>query len=530
MFSVKTGKMDMRLSCGSLPGFFIRCAPYIYGFFSFSFFLPGFIGINFPFSFLLATPYRYEITPAAAHAYELVTSLRFNQAQLLLAQMKTGDPGNLIALHLENYQDCLAVYISEDETAFQRLKKKKSERMGLLQQCDPDSPYYRFAQADVRLQWAMAHLKFGEYFSAFSEVSKAHKLLRQNQERFPAFLPNQKDLALLHAVAGVIPDNFKWGMKMLTGLEGSIDQGRREMEQVLRKAHGTDFLFETETRVFYAFLLLHLANDGEAAWQAVVTGQLQPAQNPVHCFITANIAMRTGRNDKAIALLEKCPRGGPFASLPFIDQMLGMAKLRRLDGDAGQFFSRFLQHYKGRNFIKEAYQKLAWHALIQGDEKGYRQYMERCIAQGHTTSGSDRSALREARSGEAPHPVLLRARLLFDGGYFQKALQLMQTQPQAGFSNERHRVEYAYRMGRILQALNQFDEAMKYYRSALWQGTAQGYFFACNACLQIGLIYEKRSQKDKAREYFQRCLSLESDEYETELHQKAKAGLNRLKN
>lgn len=474
-------------------------------------------------------PFRYEITPSSQQAYELVTSLRFAEAQLLLAHIKKSDPDNLIALHLENYQDCLAVYISEDEAAFNRLKKKKNERMALLLQCEPDSPWYRYTQADVRLQWAMAHLKFGEYLAAFTEVGKAHKLLRKNQELYPRFLPNLKDMALLQAVAGVIPDNFKWGMKFLTGLEGSIAQGRKTMEEVLQKARSEDFLFETETRVLYAFLLLHLANDGEAAWRAVNTGHLQPESNPVHCFIAANIAMRTGRNDKAIALLEKCPRASAYAPLPFIDQMLGMAKLRRLDKDANQYFLRFLQQYKGHNFIKETWQKLAWHALLQGDTQGYQRCMAQCISQGHTTSGSDRSALREARSGLAPNPALLRARLLFDGGYYAKALEELKNRPPTYFANDRHRAEYAYRMGRICHSLQQLDEAVKYYQSAMRQGSSQGYFFACNACLQLGLIYEQRQQKDKAKEYFQRCLSLESDEYETELHQKAKAGLNRLR-
>lgn len=472
----------------------------------------------------------YEITPPAREAYELVTSLRFAEAQTAIERLKLSDPGNLIAYHLDNYMDCLAVYISEDEAAFARLKRKKSERIGLLQQCNPQSPYYRYAQADTRLQWAMAHLKFGEYLNAFTEVSKAHKLLRKNEELYPDFLPNQKDMALLHAIAGVIPDNFKWGMKLLAGLEGSIAQGRREMEAVLQQARSTDFLFETETRVLYAFLLLHLANDGEAAWNAVGAGQLQPASNPVHCFITANIAMRTGRNDKAIALLEKCPRGSRYLPLPFIDQMLGMAKLRRLDPDADKYLLLFIRQHKGRNFIKEAYQKLAWHALIQGNEKAYRQYMEYCISRGHTTSGSDRSALREARSGEMPNTALLQARLLFDGGYYRQALELLRKRPPNSFANDRHRVEYAYRMGRIYHNLQQLDEALLYYRSALRQGSTQGYFFACNACLQIGLIHEQRNQRSQAREYFQRCLSLVSDEYETELHQKAKAGLNRIKN
>ncbi len=489
----------------------------------------------FSFSVLLtsrahaAQPYRYEITPAAVSAYTLVVGLRFSEAREAIQQLKTSDQRNLISGHLDNYIDCLSVYISEDESALARLKRRKSDRMGMLQQGNAQSPYYRYAQANVRLQWAMAHLKFGEYFTAFAEVSKALRLLRQNEELFPDFLPNKKDMALLQAAAGVIPDQFKWGVKMLTGLDGNIAQARKSLEQILLKSKGNHFLFETETRVYYAFLLLHLSNDPEAAWQAVGAGQLKPDQNPVHCFIVANIAMRSGRNDQAIALLSQCPRGDQFHPLPFIDQMMGMAKLRRLDRDAQLYFQRFLKMYPGRNFIKDTYQKLAWHALIFGESRAYHQYMRFCQERGYAGTGSDRSALREADMGLEPNLVLLKARLLFDGGYYQRALDLLGGAAPLMLDNERHRVEFAYRKGRILHSLGRRREAIAFYESALQQGSRQGFFFACNACLQLGLIYEQQGQTERASTYFQRCLGLASDEYETELHQKAKAGLNRIK-
>lgn len=478
---------------------------------------------------LAAQSYRYDITAPASAAYELVVGLRFPEARQAIQELKDRDPGNLMAWHLDNYMDCLAVYISEDGAALARLKRRKAERIEMLMKGDKQSPYFRFAQADVRLQWAMAHLKFGEYFSAFAEVSKALRLLRQNEELFPGFLPNKKDMALLQAAAGVIPDQFRWGVKMLTGLEGSIVRARKDMEAILRQSKGQHFLFETETRVYYAFLLLHLSNDPEAAWQSVGNGQLSPSQNPVHCFIVANIAMRSGRNDKAIQLLEQCPRGDQYHPLPFIDQMMGMAKLRRLDRDANVNFLRFLKMYSGRNFIKETYQKLAWHALIFGDSRAYHQYMLYCEEKGFAGSGSDRSALQEATMGVVPNVVLLKARLLFDGGYYQRALDLLGQTTPLMLEKERHRVEFAYRKGRILHSMGRLKEAMSFYESALQQGSRQGFFFACNACLQLGLIYEQLRQPERAKSYFQRCLSLDSDEYETELHQKAKAGLNRLK-
>jgi hypothetical protein len=43
-----------------------------------------------------------------------------------------------------------------------------------------------------------------------------------------------------------------------------------------------------------------------------------------------------------------------------------------------------------------------------------------------------------------------------------------------------------------------------------------------------GIIMEKLHETEKAKEYFQLTLSIKPDEYRSSLHQKAKAGLNRL--
>lgn len=454
--------------------------------------------------------------------------MRFGEAKTVIAHIKSAEPGNAVVWHLENYIDCIAVYVHEDPEAFQRLKQQKRQRLELLAAVNTSNPYARFAQADVRMQWAMAHLKFGEYTNTFSEVSKAHKLLRANQAAFPDFLPQQKNIALLHAIAGVIPDQYKWGLKILTGMEGTILQSKREFETILQKSKHSDFLFKTETQVLYALLLLHLANDSDGAWS--VANSLQHGENPLHAFVATHVAMRTGHNEAALDILKKCPGGGKYTPLPFLDYMHGYAKLRRLDTDAHEYFLSFLRQYKGRNFRKDALQKLAWHALLQGAEGQYRVYINRCLSEGYRISGSDRSAMKEAESGEMPQLVLLRARLLFDGGYYQRALHTLNLQNPEKLSLKIHRLEYTYRMGRILHALERYEEALGYYRRTYHEGKTEGVFFACNARLQAGLIYEKQLKFDLAKVCFQDCLEMYSDEYEAELHQKAKSGLNRLSN
>ena len=56
------------------------------------------------------------------------------------------------------------------------------------------------------------------------------------------------------------------------------------------------------------------------------------------------------------------------------------------------------------------------------------------------------------------------------------------------------------------------------------------YYFAANAALQLGIIYEKQADFKKAAEYYELAQSMENVEYKNSINQKAKAGLNRIKN
>ena len=96
------------------------------------------------------------------------------------------------------------------------------------------------------------------------------------------------------------------------------------------------------------------------------------------------------------------------------------------------------------------------------------------------------------------------------------------------FTEEKDRLECAYRLGRINHALMDIPEAIYYYNYSIAFGINAPYFYACNAALQCGLIYEKQQDYKEAGRYFELCIKMYPEEYRTSLHQKAKAGLNRI--
>ena len=68
-------------------------------------------------------------------------------------------------------------------------------------------------------------------------------------------------------------------------MDGTIEQGTREIEEALTHARrNNDVIFEQETLVLYAFLMLHLNNKTKAAWRLIRSGNLHPEDSPLALF------------------------------------------------------------------------------------------------------------------------------------------------------------------------------------------------------------------------------------------------------
>ena len=105
--------------------------------------------------------------------------------------------------------------------------------------------------------------------------------------------------------------------------------------------------------------------------------------------------------------LQSRPTGNNY--FPFLHGFhAGTCKTRRLDSDANRYFESFLVQFKGKNYIKEAYQKMGWNALIAGDMSRYKFYMERVKLYGDAVIDDDKQALLEAESGIPPNVTLLK--------------------------------------------------------------------------------------------------------------------------
>lgn len=473
-------------------------------------------------------PQVFAYTNNCANAYRALLALQLAEGNKLLSAEKKQNPHNAMPILLENYADVLKIYTGEDHAEFDRLHPNKDKRLAELAKNIPqDSPYRRYAQAEINLQWAFARLKFEQYYTAFWEVRRAYKLLEENRRLFPDFYPNLKSLGLIHALLGTIPDQYQWGVKIL-GISGNLNEGLHELEEFLQQAQQKDRQFYEEGRLIYIFLMSFLKNNPAEAYRLA---QQLPLQNHIfNTFIAADMAFRAGQNDDAIRILENKPYNDPaFLEFPYLDFLLGVCKLNRLDADANLYLQRFLNKFKGRNFIKDAYQRLAWHSLLQDEPEGYQLYMQFCRTKGNATIDADRQALKSAQNGLMPHKKLLKARLLYDGGYYQAALNALNGLTAEQCKNTEQQLEYNYRYGRIAEQLGQTSEAIQRYTQITAACSKNSpYYFAPKSCLQLAILFEKQGNYKAAEQYFRQCLSYEKYPYKNSIEQQAKAGLQRI--
>lgn len=464
-------------------------------------------------------------------AYKSIINIKFKEGKRLIDIEKSSHPDNNLVIVLDNYIDFLTLFITEQKKLFTALEPNEDARIKALELADSKSPFYLYSQATIYLQWAFTRLKFEDYFTAALEIHKAYILLEKNNKLYPDFVPNKLELGILHVLIGTIPDDYKWASNLI-GFKGSIQQGMNELYSVLLaslKKEEYSYL-KTEALFFSSFIHLNLKNNPEEVRKYyTMIKSCEDNTSPLLVYSQASIAMRSGANDEAITLLMKRPVGEEYQNFYYLDYLLGLAKLNRLDNDCRLYFEKYANTFKGINYIKSAYQKIAWSYLLAGDNQKYKEYMLRVKSYGNSLLDDDKMALKEAEENIVPNIVLLKARLLFDGGYYQKSLDvLLEHKPSEVFHTSKELLEFTYRLARIYHKWNNIEKAIFYYDLTLRNGENQPYYFAANSALQLGQIYENQKNTEKAKSYYEKCLSLKKTEYKNSLDQKAKAGLNRL--
>lgn len=467
-------------------------------------------------------------TPEARNAYSLISALRIDEGITIIRLQSITHPDNIIWPYLEDYGEFLRIFVQEDLRSVPAFLSASALRIDLIESVPESNPLSLMAQGQMLLHQGALHLQQGQFLSAATDINKAFKLLRKNQKLHPGDVANLRLYACLKVAYGAVPDQYRWLVSIVSSLSGTIEEGLGELYSILESTTPENNIYFQETVLYTALAEGRLNNNPEKGLNLLTTYLGKTPEIKTVQYLMASLMIENGNNDGAITILKKATGTPGGIHIPFLDFMLGKCKLFRGDADADIYFHNFLAEHKGKHFIKETHQKLAWYALLKGDRPGYFNQMQQILIKGANTTDEDQQAMIEAETHATPHPILLRSRLHYDGGYYTKALAPLTDSLYSKLNQHAHRLEFLYRKGRILQARKSYPEALHYLALTITTGQYEKYYFACSAALQCGIIQEGLGGKATARKYYLMCLDMTPETYSTSLHQKARIGLNRI--
>jgi predicted negative regulator of RcsB-dependent stress response len=473
------------------------------------------------------TTYSYDFNNRCKKAYALMMSLRIKEANLLLEAELQEHPQNLIPIFLANYDDCLTLLFNGDPAEYSKRKGNLSKRVALLEQGNSQSPWYKYTLATLYFQWASVRIRFGENFAAGTDFRKSFILLKDNHKKFPNFTYNQILLGVEEAVVGTIPDNYKW-ISSLLGMKGDVRKGIGKLVNFLNENKNNNIVLKEEALFYYCYLKFSLLSDHNGVWRFMNESNFDFANQHLYTFMKANFALNDNKANAAETVLAQRNVSKNYLEVPVFNYLMGVALLQKLDDDCVVYFKRFLERYKGKMFIKDAYQKLSYYYLATGNNEEATTYKNSIKKAGTATIDADKQAQRYAEGNTLPNAQLMRARLLCDGGYFDRALSILKSHKSTDYSNIADQLEFNYRYARIYTLMGQPDLAIPYYTNTIKNGRARPEHFAARSALELGQIYEMQGLKDKAIASYKDCLSMKNHDYKSSIDQKAKSGINRL--
>lgn len=453
-------------------------------------------------------------------------SLNPEKGDMYLKNELISDPYNLLATYIADYDDCLLLLFNGDKRDYEQLKHHQNERLKLLERGDENSPWHRLCKAGIYIHWAFVHLRFNEQLKAAFNFRKSYLLLRENKELFPSFDYTNIFLGIEEATVGSIPDNYKW-VASLFGMKGNVRKGVNTVEQFIHKHKQGDAFYE-EAQVYAAYMNYYLLSDKNHAWQAVSSKHFDIADNLLFSFVKVNIALNFRKASEALSILQTTGFKKGYERYPIFYYEYGYTLLHKLDKDGINKFQLFIDKYHGRIFVQDAWQKMSYLYYLEGDMQNADNCRKKILTYSSPITDSDKQAARFAATIQWPEKTLLKAQLLTDGGYYERAYNLLIKQQADNYTKQGDKLEYYFRMARVYDELGNTDEAINYYNQAIRLGQERQEQFASRSALQLGFLYEKKNDNQKAIAMYRLALSMKNHDFKSSIDQQSKAGINRL--
>jgi tetratricopeptide (TPR) repeat protein len=378
-------------------------------------------------------------------------------------------------------------------------------------------------QAELRLHWSFVYLKFGLDLDAALQLRVAYQIADTCREIYPDFLPILKTAGLLEIVVGSIPEKYGWVLSLLN-MSGSVPAGLADLEALSKSGS----VLATEAGVLHSLVQGFMLSEPGPALTRMKALLEQQKGNRLFLFFSASLAIKNSESELALEMLTRLSDTSKGIPLYYADYLKGEAYLHKGDYlNSISSYRWFINHQTGQNYIKDAYFKIGMCYRLNGNENDAFEVFQEARNKGKEATEADKSAARSLSEKNLPNILLSRVRYYTDGGYYKEAEKTLSECSEKDFGSRKDLTEYYYRKARLAHKMAK-PEAVTLYQKTIEMTGMETWYFAPNACLQLGYLFQAENDLPRAADYFERALSYKRHEYKNSIDSKARSALAQL--
>ncbi|MEM6264085.1 MAG: tetratricopeptide repeat protein [Bacteroidota bacterium] len=438
--------------------------------------------------------------------------------------------------HQQFYQTHIWLYrflATQDSGYADSVRTHWRKTVGAVEDLPDDYPLKNVMLAELHGKRAALEFLNGKYWAAVLHTRACRNLAQRNQKHFPENNEQYKILGLFNIIFGSVPKKYRWLAKIL-GYSGNVDMGMEQLE----KAAETSVLLKFEAQLILFYVEKNLFSEDTRALKRIEVATEKQGPGIVTDFLIACSLEALKKNEAAIQLLQKRNLYKNDPRVFFIsdwDYHLGRVYYFKEDYKRAKiYFSKFLREHKGSFYRTDAAFRLGMALSLSGSYDQGRLLFRRVEKEPPALFNEDEYAAFMAKQFAKKAPtlsesLLFRARNLYDGGYYDRAIQRLSQLPVEDSLSAGDRTEMHYRYGRIKHSQGELTEAIEHYQASLKMATLHQKWMQAYACYYMGNIARQRKNKVEARVYYQKALAYDDYFYQDGLENRTKTALSSLK-
>ncbi len=377
-----------------------------------------------------------------------------------------------------------------------------------------DEDRFHLMYVTLLIQQSILHWSNEDYTSGIRSFYKAHRLFAKTDS---SHFSNdyQKLNGLFNVLHSQVPDQYRFWTSLL-GINGDADTGFQLLNNFMHTAHSHKGSTQ-EAMVLYSYCLLKFGSPTNADVINLIH-TTKHEHGPLLSFVVASLTVKNQLGDEGLCYLETVPETD-FQAFPLLFHIKGRLLLNQLDSTAIHALQRFRTIFKGQSFRTDALMREAWWWHIHLDTGKRDSMMKLAERQEKLPTSNDKQAKKELTTLKDEPVALLKARLLFDGGYYERARLLLSSTNAVALSDY-YLPEYHYRLGRVHQALKKHQEALLSFDKVIALCQDDKRYIGPYAALEAASIAFHLNDRERTKQYLKMSELLNTGLYKSDINAK----------